>query len=138
MPSYVDVTVTLVLMYSAYIDEVLRAGIERCIHTAADGAIFGLSYNQRRRVVVLPQAVRKVTPALMNDFVWMQKDVGLISVLGAVDALRAAQSEVAQTLNFTRYVVAGLLFVLLSWPTIWLTEGFVERDRRREQIGALL
>ena len=139
VPSYVYGTVALVLTYSAYVAEVLRAGIE-AVHPSQRQAArsLGLSYNQTLRVVVLPQAVRKVTPALMNDFVSMQKDVGLISVLGAVDAVRAAQIEVAQTFNFTPYVVAGLLFVLLSWPTIRLTDWFAARARRREQIGALL
>jgi polar amino acid transport system permease protein len=139
VPSYIYGTVALVLTYSAYVAEVLRAGIE-AVHPSQRQAArsLGLSYNQTLRVVVLPQAVRKVTPALMNDFVSMQKDVGLISVLGAVDAVRAAQIEVAQTFNFTPYVVAGLLFVLLSWPTIRLTDWFSARARRREQIGALV
>ena len=108
VPSYVYGTLALVITYSAYVAEVLRAGIE-AVHPSQRQAArsLGLSYNQTLRVVVLPQAVRKVTPALMNDFVSMQKDVGLISVLGAVDAVRAAQIEVAQTYNFTPYVVAG-------------------------------
>ena len=94
----------------------------------------GLSYDQTLRRVVLPQAVRKVTPALMNDFVAMQKDVGLISVLGAVDAVRAAQIEVAHTFNFTPYVVAGLLFVLLALPMIRLTD-WLTRARARPRAG---
>lgn len=139
VPSYVYGTLALVITYSAYVAEVLRAGIE-AVHPSQRQAArsLGLGYYQTLRLVVLPQAVRKVTPALMNDFVSMQKDVGLISVLGAVDAVRAAQIQVAQTYNFTPYVVAGLLFVLLSWPTIRLTDWFSARARRREQIGALL
>ena len=77
----------------------------------------GLSHRQSMRLVILPQAVRRVLPPLLNDFVALQKDVGLISVLGAVDAIRAAQIEAARTFNFTPYVVAGLLFVLLAIPT---------------------
>ena len=139
VPSYVYGTLALVITYSAYVAEVLRAGIE-AVHPSQRQAArsLGLSYNQTLRVVVLPQAVRKVTPALMNDFVSMQKDVGLISVLGAVDAVRAAQIEVAHTYNFTPYVVAGVLFVMLSWPTIRLTDWYSARARRREQIGALV
>jgi polar amino acid transport system permease protein len=139
VPSYVYGTAALVITYSAYVAEVLRAGIE-AVHPSQRQAArsLGLSYNQTLRVVVLPQAVRKVTPALMNDFVSMQKDVGLISVLGAVDAVRAAQIQVADTYNFTPYVVAGVLFVLLSWPTIRLTDWYTARARRREQIGALV
>jgi polar amino acid transport system permease protein len=90
------------------------------------------------RRIVMPQAVRKVTPALMNDFVAMQKDVGLISVLGAVDAVRAAQIEQSHYASFTPFVVAGLLFVLLALPMIRLTDWYTARLRRREQIGEVL
>ena len=90
------------------------------------------------RLVVLPQAFRKVTPALMNDFVAMQKDVGLISVLGAVDAVRAAQIETAKAFDFTPYVVAGVLFVLLALPMIRLTDWYTARVRQREQAGAIV
>jgi polar amino acid transport system permease protein len=74
----------------------------------------------------------------MNDFVAMQKDVGLISVLGAVDAVRAAQIETAATYNFTPYVLAGLLFVVLALPMIRLTDWYSARIRRREQIGSIV
>ncbi|MFT4261823.1 MAG: amino acid ABC transporter permease [Nocardioides sp.] len=139
VPSYVWGTIALVITYGAYVAEVLRAGIE-AVHPSQRLAArsLGLSYGQTLRVVVLPQAVRKVTPALMNDLVSMQKDVGLISVLGAVDAVRAAQIEVSSTYNFTPYVVAGLLFVLLSWPFIRLTDWLTARARRREQIGGVV
>jgi polar amino acid transport system permease protein len=136
VPSYVWGTIALVITYGAYVAEVLRAGIE-AVHPSQRLAArsLGLSYGQTLRMVVMPQAIRKVTPALMNDLVAMQKDVGLISVLGAVDAVRAAQIEVASTYNFTPYVVAGLLFVALSWPLIRLTDVLTARARRREQIG---
>jgi polar amino acid transport system permease protein len=132
-------TIALILVYSAYVSEVFRAGIE-AVHPsqrlAARG--LGLSHYQTLRLVILPQAVRKVTPALMNDFVAMQKDVGLISVLGAVDAVRAAQIETAATYNFTPYVLAGLLFVVLALPMIRLTDWYSARIRRREQIGSIV
>ncbi len=95
----------------------------------------GLSHAQMLRLVVLPQGVRKVTPALVNDFVSMQKDVGLVSVLGAVDAVRAAQIASADAYNFTPYIVAGLLFVAISWPLIRLTDWLSARAQKREQIG---
>ncbi|RUQ87899.1 amino acid ABC transporter permease [Labedella gwakjiensis] len=132
-------TVALVLTYSAYVSEVLRAGIE-AVHPsqrlAARG--LGLGYVASLRLVILPQALRKVTPALMNDFVSMQKDVGLISVLGAVDAVRAAQIETSASYNFTPYVLAGLLFVALAFPTIRLTDWVTARQRRREQQGSVV
>ncbi|SDQ37396.1 amino acid ABC transporter permease [Leucobacter chromiiresistens] len=129
-------TIALILCYSAYVSEVLRAGID-AVHPSQRLAArsLGLSHAKTLRLVVMPQAVRKVTPALMNDFVSMQKDVGLISVLGAVDAIRAAQIEVASSYNFTPYVLAGVLFVLLSLPFIRLTDWLTARAQRREQIG---
>lgn len=136
MPAYFWGTIALLLCYSAYVGEVLRAGIE-AVHPSQRMAArsLGLTYNQTLKIVVLPQAVRKVTPALMNDFVSMQKDVGLISVLGAVDAIRAAQIASATTYNSTPYVVAGILFILLSWPFIRLTDWYTARAQKREQVG---
>lgn len=136
VPPQVWGTIALILCYSAYVAEVLRAGID-AVHPSQRLAArsLGLSHSKTLRLVVLPQAVRKVTPALMNDFVSMQKDVGLISVLGAVDAIRAAQIEVASASNFTPYVLAGLLFVLLSLPFIRLTDWLTARAQKREQIG---
>jgi len=132
-------TVALVLTYSSYVAEVLRAGIE-AVHPSQRLAArsLGLSHYGTLRLVVLPQAVRKVTPALMNDFISMQKDVGLISVLGAVDAVRQAQIQVAMTYNYTAYVVAGLMFVAFSWPFIRLTDALTARQQAREQIGGLV
>ena len=139
MPAAFWGTIALILVYSAYVAEVFRAGIES-VHPSQRLAArsLGLGYGQTMRRVVLPQAVRRVTPALMNDFVAMQKDVGLISVLGAVDAVRAAQIETAHYFNFTPYVVAGLLFVLLALPTIRLTDWLTARTRAREQAGSIL
>ena len=136
VPPQVWGTIALILCYSAYVAEVLRAGID-AVHPSQRLAArsLGLSHSKTLRLVVLPQAVRKVTPALMNDFVSMQKDVGLISVLGAVDAIRAAQIEVASASNFTPYVLAGLLFVLMSLPFIRLTDWLTARAQKREQIG---
>ena len=132
-------TIALILTYSAYVSEVFRAGIES-VHPSQRLAArsLGLGYGKTLRLVVMPQAIRKVTPALMNDFIAMQKDVGLISVLGAVDAVRAAQIETAQAFNFTPYVLAGLLFVLLALPMIRLTDWYTARLRAREQMGSIV
>ncbi|MEY4970338.1 MAG: hypothetical protein RLZZ277_569, partial [Actinomycetota bacterium] len=95
-------TIALVLTYSAYVAEVIRAGIEGVNPTQRQAArALGLSHPQTLRHVVLPQAFRNVTPPLLNDLVSLQKDSGLISVLGAVDAIRAAGIETAQSFNFT-------------------------------------
>ena len=132
-------TIAIVLCYSAYVSEVLRAGIE-AVHPSQRVAArsLGLSHAKTLRLVVMPQAVRKVTPALMNDFVSMQKDVGLISVLGAVDAVRAAQITTASTYNFTPYVVAGILFVLLALPFLRVTDWLTRRQQEREQNGGIV
>jgi polar amino acid transport system permease protein len=132
-------TIAIVLTYSAYVAEVFRAGIES-VHPSQRAAArsLGLTHRQSMRIVVLPQALRTVTPALLNDFVALQKDVGLISVLGALDAVRWAQIEVGQRFNFTPYVVAGLLFVLLAVPSARLADHVSARARRRQQSGSLL
>ena len=139
MPVILLGTIAVTLTYSAYVSEVWRAGIE-AVHPSQTLAArsLGLSHGKTLRLVVLPQAFRKVTPALMNDFIAMQKDVGLISVLGAVDAVRAAQIETSHAFNFTPYVVAGLLFVLLALPLIRLTDWYSARLRAREQSGAIV
>jgi len=132
-------TAAIVLTYSAYVSEVFRAGIDTVHPSQRLGArSLGLSYAQSMRLVVLPQAVRRVTPPLLNDFVAMQKDVGLISLLGAVDAVRAAQIGALESFNFTPYVVAALLFVALSVPTARLADWVTARAARREQAGGVL
>jgi polar amino acid transport system permease protein len=139
VPSEVWGTIALILTYSAYVSEVFRAGLESVNPSQRLAArSLGLSHGKTIRIVILPQAVRNVTPALMNDFVAMQKDVGLISVLGAVDAVRAAQIEVASAFDFTPYVVAGVLFVLLALPLIRITDHLSARMRAREQVGSAL
>lgn len=139
IPAEVLGIVALTITYSAYVSEVFRAGIES-VHSSQRLAArsLGLSYSKSMRLVVLPQAVRKVVPPLMNDFIALQKDVGLISVLGAIDAVRGAQIEVAKFANFTPYVVAGLLFVLLAIPTIRLADRISARFTSREQQGVTL
>ncbi|MBN9158653.1 MULTISPECIES: amino acid ABC transporter permease [unclassified Microbacterium] len=139
MPAMFWGTIALVISYSAYVAEVLRAGME-AVHPSQRVAArsLGLTHGQTLRIVVIPQGVRKVVPALMNDFVSMQKDVGLISVLGAIDAVRAAQLQVAETFNFTPYIVAGLFFVILSWPMIRFTDVVTARLNKREQAGGIV
>ena len=129
-------TIAVVMSYSAYIAEVLRAGFED-VHPSqrASARSLGLTSNQTTWLVIIPQALRKMAPALMNDFISMQKDVGMISTLGAVDAVRAAQIVVAKTYNFTPYVAASVLFILLSVPFILINDRYTANLRRREQTG---
>lgn len=119
----------LVLSYSAYVAEVFRAGIES-VHPSQRlaGRALGLTYGQTLRRVVLPQAWRRVLPPLMNDLVSLQKDSGLIAVLGVIDAIRAAQIETARDFNYTPYVVAGFLFICLTVPMARLTDWFARKQ----------
>ncbi|MEV4922720.1 amino acid ABC transporter permease [Streptomyces roseoverticillatus] len=127
----------LVLTYSAYVAEVFRAGIES-VHPSQRAAArsLGLSARQTLRFVILPQAVRRVVPPLLNDLVSLQKDTGLVSIAGAVDAVYAAQILSSKSFNYTPYVVAGLIFVALTIPMTRFTDWVTARtDRRRAQGG---
>ncbi|WP_249714417.1 amino acid ABC transporter permease [Rhizomonospora bruguierae] len=123
----------LVITYGAYLAEVFRAGIES-VHPSqlAAARSLGLTYRQTMRHVVLPQAVRRVAPPLLNDTVALQKDVGLVSLAGPIDAVRAAQITTAEHANFTPYIVAGVLFVLLAIPLIAVTDWVTLRAARRQ------
>ncbi|MDH3958837.1 MAG: amino acid ABC transporter permease [Actinomycetota bacterium] len=131
-------TAAIVLTYSAYVAEVLRSGI-LSVHPSQSAAArsLGLTSGQTLRHVVLPQGVRRVIPPLMNDFVSLLKDTGLISVLGVVDAIRAAQIESSRTFNYTPYVVAAVLFLILTIPLTRLTDRFLHRsiERQNAQVG---
>ena len=116
-------TVAVVLTYSAYVAEVIRSGI-LSIHPSQRAAArsLGLTSRQTMRYVVLPQAIRRVVPPLLNDFVSLLKDTGLVSILGVTDAVRAAQINASRTFNYTPYVVAAILFLLITIPMTRYTD----------------
>jgi len=126
----------LVLVYSAYVAEVYRAGIES-VHGSQEAAArsLGLSRGQALRFVIVPQAVRRVIPPLLNDFIGLQKDSALVALIGPIEAFRQSQIDVAATFNYTPYLVTALLFVLLTIPMARLTDWLVARDRRRQLAG---
>jgi polar amino acid transport system permease protein len=126
--------VALVLVYTAYVSEVYRAGIES-VHPSQEAAArsLGLSRLQGLRHVILPQAVRRVIPPLLNDFIGLQKDTALVGFLGSVEAFKQSQIDAAATFNYTSYVTAALLFVALTIPLARFTDWLVLRDRRRRQ-----
>ena len=129
-------SVALVLVYTAYVSEVYRAGIES-VHPSQEAAArsLGLTRGQALRHVVVPQAVRRVIPPLLNDFIGLQKDTALVSVLGIVEVLRQTQIDQAATFNGTYYLVAATLFVAITIPLARFTDWLVARDRRRQQRG---
>ncbi|MEE4544923.1 amino acid ABC transporter permease [Streptomyces sp. V4-01] len=126
----------LCLTYTAYVAEVFRAGIES-VHPSQRAAArsLGLSSAQTMRYVVLPQAVRRVVPALLNDLVSLQKDTGLVSIGGAVDAVYAAQIIASREFNYTPYVIAGLVFVAITIPMTRFTDWVASRMNRRQSQG---
>jgi polar amino acid transport system permease protein len=126
--------VALVLVYSAYVAEVYRAGIES-VHPSqvASARSLGLSRWKALRFVVLPQAVRRVIPPLLNDFIGLQKDTALLALVGVLEAFRRSQVDTAGAFNFTPYVVTALLFVVITIPLARFTDWLVGRERTRRQ-----
>jgi polar amino acid transport system permease protein len=138
LPDVAYGVISLVLVYSAYVAEVYRAGIES-VHESQNAATrsLGLTRWQSLRFVVLPQAIRRVIPPLLNDFIGLQKDTALVSVLGSIEAVRAAQIYSASEFNYASYVVAAFLFVLITIPLARFTDRLIARDKRRREAGAL-
>lgn len=127
----------IVLSYSAYTAEVYRSGIESVPESQRMSArSLGLTQVQSLRYVIVPQAVRNVIPALLNGFVSLQKDVALVFVLGAREGVREAQIDVAATFNYTPYLAATVLFLVVSVPMARFADWYTERDRRRKQAVA--
>jgi polar amino acid transport system permease protein len=126
-------TVALVLVWSAYVAEVYRAGIES-IHPSQEAAArsLGLSRVQALRHVVIPQAIRRVIPPLLNDFIGLQKDTALLSFIGVVEVFRQTQIDAGGSFNFTPYLACGLIFLVLTIPVARFVDWLVARDRRRQ------
>ena len=129
--------IALTLVYTAYVTEVYRAGIES-VHPSQRMAArsLGLSYAQSMRYVVVPQAVRRVVPPLLNDFIGLQKDTALVSVIGVAEAALQAQGYSQTYANFTSYTVAAVLFVLLTIPLGRFTDHVIAKRERRERAAA--
>lgn len=132
--------VALVLSYSAYVSEVYRAGIES-VHPSqvASARSLGLSRWQSLRFVVIPQAVRRVVPPLLNDFVALQKDTALIAFIVAVpEAFKMAQIQVAADFNFTPLLGAALMFLAITVPLTRFVDWLLGRQRARREAGGVL
>jgi polar amino acid transport system permease protein len=126
----------LVLSYGSYVAEIFRAGIES-VHPSQRAAArsLGLSQAQALRHVVLPQAVRRVIPPLLNDFASLQKDTAIVAVLGVVEALRQAQIHASLDFNYTPYLVAAAFFIALTIPMARFTDYLAARTDRRRAPG---
>ncbi|NDA58259.1 MAG: amino acid ABC transporter permease [Actinobacteria bacterium] len=126
-------TLAVIITYSAYVSEVIRSGI-LTVHPSQRAAArsLGLSNFQTLRHVVLPQAIKRVTPPLLNDLVALIKDTGLVSILGVTDAVRAAQIQTAKTFNYTPYVMAAIIFLLVTIPLTRWTDRMLRNSYERE------
>ena len=126
-------TIAVVITYTAYVAEVIRSGI-LTIHPSQRVAArsLGLSHFQSLRHVVLPQAFRRVTPPLLNDLVALIKDTGLVSILGVTDAVRAAQIASSRSFNYTPYVMAAIIFLLVTIPLTRFTDRTLRRSIERQ------
>lgn len=131
-------TTALVVSYSAYVAEVFRAGIESVHPSQWSSALaLGLSRGQTLRRVIVPQAVRRVVPPLLNDFVSLQKDTALASAAGVFESVATARDYTLYHFNFTPYLVVAAFFVAMTVPLARLCDWLTARMRRRELAGAL-
>ena len=123
----------VILTYSAYVAEVFRSGI-LSIHPSQRAAArsIGLTQGQAMRFVILPQALRRVVPPLLNDLVALIKDTGLVSILGVTDAIRAAQIQTSKTFNYTPYIMAAILFLLITIPLTRLTDRSLKKSMEQQ------
>ena len=130
--------VSLTLVYTAYVTEVYRAGIES-VHPSQRMAArsLGLSYSQALRFVVLPQAIRRVTPPLLNDFIGLQKDTALVTVLGLTDAAAQAGFYSSDYFNYAGFTVAAVFFILLTIPLARFTDHLIKEREQRERAQAV-
>jgi polar amino acid transport system permease protein len=130
--------IALVLVYTAYVTEVYRAGIET-VHPSQRMAArsLGLSYMQAMRYVVLPQAIRRVVPPLLNDFIGLQKDTVLVTVIGLTEAAAQANFYSSDYFNFTSLTVTAVFFIFLTIPLARFTDHIIKERERRERAEAV-
>jgi polar amino acid transport system permease protein len=128
--------VSLVLVYTAYVAEVYRAGIES-VHPSqvASARSLGLTRASTLRHVVVPQAVRRVIPPLLNDFIGLQKDTAFIGIIGVLDGFRRAQIYAGREFNLTSFTALALLYVLITFPLTRITDRLLKRDQERLRVG---
>jgi polar amino acid transport system permease protein len=127
----------LTLTYGAYVAEVYRSGIES-IHWSQTAAArsLGLSFAQTMRFVIVPQAVRRIIPPLLNDFIGLQKDTALVNVIGVIDAFNQAKIVASNHFSLSPVTTVAFLFVVITIPQARLVDRLIERDQRRMRAGA--
>ena len=135
---FVDGVIALTLVYTAYVTEVYRAGIES-VHPSQRMAArsLGLTYTQALRYVVLPQAIRRVIPPLLNDFIGLQKDTALITVIGLTEAVAQANFYATDYFNYAGLTVAAVFFIILTIPLARFTDHIIKEREKRERAQAV-
>jgi polar amino acid transport system permease protein len=130
--------IALTLVYTAYVTEVYRAGIE-AVHPSQRMAArsLGLTYTQTLRLVILPQAIRRVVPPLLNDFIGLQKDTALVTVIGVTEAVAQANFYASDYFNYAGLTVAAVFFVILTIPLARFTDSLIKERERRERAQAV-
>jgi polar amino acid transport system permease protein len=130
--------IALTLVYTAYVTEVYRAGIES-VHPSQRMAArsLGLTYTQALRLVILPQAIRRVVPPLLNDFIGLQKDTALVTVIGVTEAVAQANFYASDYFNYAGLTVAAVFFVILTIPLARFTDNLIKERERRERAQAV-
>ncbi len=128
--------IALVLVYGAYVSEVYRAGLES-IHWSQMAAArsLGLSAPQTYRQVIIPQAVRRVIPPLLNDFIGLQKDTALLTLVGTSEAFNLSTSAATRLANPTPVFAAGLCFLIITIPLARVTDYLIKRDPAQMRAG---
>jgi polar amino acid transport system permease protein len=130
--------IALTLVYTAYVTEVYRAGIES-VHPSQRMAArsLGLTYTQTLRLVILPQAIRRVVPPLLNDFIGLQKDTALVTIIGVTEAVAQANFYASDYFNYAGLTVAAVFFVILTIPLARFTDSLIKERERRERAQAV-
>jgi polar amino acid transport system permease protein len=130
--------IALTLVYTAYVTEVYRAGIES-VHPSQRMAArsLGLSYGQALRYVILPQAIRRVVPPLLNDFIGLQKDTALITIIGVTEAVAQANFYSTDYFSYAGLTVAAVFFIFLTIPLARFTDHIIKEREKRERAQAV-
>ena len=126
--------IALTVVYTAYVTEVYRAGIES-VHPSQRMAArsLGLSYLQTMRFVILPQAIRRVVPPLLNDFIGLQKDTALVTIIGLTEAVAQANFYATDYFNYAGLTVAAVFFIILTIPLARFTDHIIKEREKRER-----
>jgi polar amino acid transport system permease protein len=128
--------IAITLTYGAYMAEVYRAGIEAVPNGQMEAArSLGMSHRTAMRHVIVPQAVRKVLPPLLNDFIALMKDTTLVSVIGLLEVVQVGRDIQSETLNASALMLGAILFVLVTIPLARLVDWMIARQQARYQAG---